>query len=121
MTTVDGSVGGVTEAAVADIWVALGLPVTSHDQDFFELGGESLTLVRFLARVQDRWGLELPVDTIFDSEFTVAAAAALIEREQLAAADEEEIAAALAELDGMSDEEVRALLGDDADRPGAGP
>lgn len=121
MTAVDGSAAGVTAAAVAGIWAELGLPVASHDDDFFELGGDSLTLVRFLARVQDTWGLELPVDTIFDTAFTAVVAAGLIEREQLAVGDEEEIAAALAELEGMSDEEVQALLaGEDAAGPAAG-
>ena len=90
------------EAAVARIWTGLGLRPTSAEDEFFDLGGESLVLVGFLARVQDELGVELPVDELFEEDLTVAAAARAIERTRLAAA--------LAELDGMSDAEVAQLL-----------
>ncbi|GAA3457936.1 phosphopantetheine-binding protein [Dactylosporangium matsuzakiense] len=90
------------ETAVARIWTDLGLRPATVEDDFFDLGGESLVLVGFLARVQAEMGLELPVDELFDEDLTVAAAARAIERTRLAAA--------LAELDGMSDAEVAALL-----------
>ncbi|GAA3269224.1 hypothetical protein Dvina_06025 [Dactylosporangium vinaceum] len=90
------------ETAVARIWTDLGLRPATVEDDFFDLGGESLVLVGFLARVQAEMGLELPVDELFDEDLTVAAAARAIERTRLAAA--------MAELDGMSDAEVAALL-----------
>jgi acyl carrier protein len=90
------------EAAVARIWTELGLKPASAEDEFFDLGGESLVLVGFLARVQHEMGLELPVDELFEEDLTVAAAARAIDRARLAAA--------LAELDGMSDAEVADLL-----------
>ncbi|MEU7870107.1 phosphopantetheine-binding protein [Dactylosporangium sp. NPDC049140] len=90
------------EAAVARIWTGLGLRPTSAGDDFFDLGGESLTLVGFLARVQHEMGLELPVDELFEEDLTVAFAARVIDKARMAAA--------LAELDGMSDAEVAQLL-----------
>ncbi|MER7275111.1 phosphopantetheine-binding protein [Dactylosporangium sp. NPDC000244] len=86
------------ETTVARIWTELGLKPTSAEDDFFDLGGESLVLVGFLARVQAEMGLELAVDELFEEDLTVAAAARAITR------------AALAELDGLSDAEVAELL-----------
>src|SRR5690242_15038494 len=93
-----------TETAVLRIWTELGLHPTSVDDDFFALGGQSLTLVRFLARVQRDFGVELPVDELFDSDVTAAAAARLITRVQLDAADDADLTEALAQLEGLSDE-----------------
>ncbi|WP_433083543.1 phosphopantetheine-binding protein [Dactylosporangium sp. CA-052675] len=86
------------ETAVARIWTELGLRPTSAEDDFFDLGGESLVLVGFLARVQHEMGLELPVDELFEEDLTVAAAARAITR------------AALADLGELSDAEVAELL-----------
>jgi len=99
-----------TEALVARIWTELGLAPTSVRDEFFALGGQSLTLVRFLARVQDELGLELPVDALFETDLTVAAVAQAVTTAQLEAVDADELALALAELDGMSEADVAALL-----------
>lgn len=88
-----------TEQAVRRIWTALGLHPASAEDDFFELGGQSLALVGFMARVQQELGVELPVDTLFDEDLTVAAAARAIDQALLAAADPDELAAAMASLE----------------------
>lgn len=69
-----------TEAVVLQWWAEL-LPTTptSVDDDFFDLGGESLHLVRFLQRVYDSYGLELLVTELFAEPFTAARTAALID------------------------------------------
>ncbi|MBO3748355.1 hypothetical protein J5X84_19955 [Streptosporangiaceae bacterium NEAU-GS5] len=99
-----------TEIAVLRMWTELGLHADSADDDFFEAGGQSLTLVRFLARVQEAYGVELPVDRLFDADLTVAAAARLITEAQLAMTDDDELAAVLATVEGLSDDELAALL-----------
>jgi acyl carrier protein len=101
---------GPAEAAVLGMWTELGLHPDSADDDFFDLGGHSLTLVRFLARVQDAYGVELPVDRLFDADLTAAAAARLIAEAQLNTADDEELAAVLDAVEGLSDDELAALL-----------
>lgn len=53
-------------------------PSSPYD-DFFDLGGESLHLVRFLQRVYDAYGFELPVTELFAEPFTAARTAALID------------------------------------------
>lgn len=100
------------EAAVIQIWTEFGLRPTAATDDFFALGGQSLQLVRFLAVVQERFGVELPIDALFESDLTVAVAAAAIRRGQLEAVDETQLAAALAELSTLTDQEVAALLAD---------
>ena len=100
----------VTEAAVARIWAELGLRPTSVDDDFFALGGQSLTLVAFLARVEETMGLTLPVDALFETDLTVAAAARVVTQAQLDSLDPDQLAEVLAELDGLSEAELAELL-----------
>ncbi|MEJ3745202.1 phosphopantetheine-binding protein [Actinomycetes bacterium KLBMP 9797] len=102
---------GTTEAQVAAIWGELLHRVPGAvDDDFFALGGQSLTFVQFLARVQQIYGVDLPIDPLFESGVTVSAVAREIEQRQLAALDEDRLGDLLEELDGLSDEQVRELL-----------
>ncbi|GLX93221.1 hypothetical protein GT755_03520 [Herbidospora sp. NEAU-GS84] len=104
-----------TESAVAEIWTELlGQAPPSVDDDFFELGGQSLTMVQFLARVEEQFGVELPIDVLFASGFTVAEASKAIDQGRIAAVDDDELAALLKQLDGMSDDEINELLADNA-------
>lgn len=98
------------EAEVMRIWAEIGLRPASLDDDFFAIGGQSLTLVRFLARVQETFGVELPVDRLFDTDLTVAVAARLITQVQLDGAADDDLAAVLAEVEGLSEDELAALL-----------
>ena len=101
-------------AEVIDLWTEIGLRPASPDDDFFVLGGQSLTLVRFLALVHERYGVELPIDALFASDLTARVAADAIVNAQLDAADDSELAAALAELDGLDDDQITALLAGEA-------
>ncbi|AUX21192.1 uncharacterized protein SOCEGT47_016710 [Sorangium cellulosum] len=62
----EGSQGEV-ESRLAGIWRELfGEGELRHDTDFFELGGNSLTAVRLLARVEDSFGVDvLAPDDVF--------------------------------------------------------
>lgn len=95
---------------VAGIWSELlDFAPASADDDFYDLGGHSLLLVRFAARVRDEFGVELPIDVLFTDSFTIAEIAGSIRTAQLGQTDDE-LTALLAELDGLSDADVRALL-----------
>ncbi|WP_180290611.1 acyl carrier protein [Streptomyces sp. TLI_171] len=97
--------------SVARIWTdSVGAPPPTPDTDFFDAGGTSLALVHFLAGIHDAFGVELPLDRLFTDGFTVTGAAATVERLLLEHADEAELDALTAELDQLSDEEIRALL-----------
>jgi acyl carrier protein len=57
-----------TEAVVASVWAAvLGLPRVGPHDDFFSLGGHSLAAAQIAARLQDAFGVELPVAAVFES------------------------------------------------------
>lgn len=104
-----------TEVAVARLWTdVLQVAPVSVQDSFFALGGQSLQVVRFMARVREVFGVELPVALLFTPEFTVAGCAADIDALGAAAVPDEEIDALLAEIEAMSDDEVAALLADEA-------
>ena len=71
---------GSLEAQLADLWQALlgGRPI-GVDDDFFELGGDSLTAARMIQQVGDLTGCALPLTTLYESP-TVGELARLLRR-----------------------------------------
>jgi len=71
------------ERALAAIWQALlGVDDAGMEDDFFALGGHSLLVIRLLARVEDRFGIRIPVREFFDAP-TLAALAEKIDDQRL--------------------------------------
>ena len=65
---VDAGPVGAVEEAVAAIWrELLGTQAIGRDDDFFALGGHSLVAVRLFARIHRRFGVELPLATLFEA------------------------------------------------------
>jgi non-ribosomal peptide synthetase component F len=97
------------EATLAQIWGDLldtQAPVGVHD-NLFALGGHSLTATRFVARLGDTYGVELPVHQVFASP-TIAELA-----EVIAAYPDFRVTKSSsrhAELDALSDDDLDALL-----------
>lgn len=57
-----------TTAAVLDIVrQVLGDPRVGPNDDLFDAGFDSLTVVRTAARVRERFGVDLPLGTYFDA------------------------------------------------------
>lgn len=54
------------ERAVAGVWRELLNTVPGADDDFFELGGDSLLATWAVSRLHDKLGLRVPIDAIFD-------------------------------------------------------
>ncbi|WP_321861699.1 non-ribosomal peptide synthetase [Burkholderia cenocepacia] len=72
--------GSPTEAALRALWEdTLGHPVDSLHADFFTLGGDSLLAVKLVAQIERRFGVALPLATLF-SHAGVAALAAAVDR-----------------------------------------
>ncbi|HVS00394.1 MAG TPA: amino acid adenylation domain-containing protein [Thermoanaerobaculia bacterium] len=100
------------EEAVAEIWrEVLAVERVGVRDRFWDLGGHSLLASKVLARIHDAFGVELPIQALFEhpviEELTTAIGQAL-----LAGADD--AAHMLAELDGLTDEELETLLANPA-------
>lgn len=103
--------GTETERRLASIWrELLQKPAVSPSDNFFDLGGHSLLAVLLLMRIKEEFGVELTVDDVYSGTLTLSELAATIEAKQLGDISPEEYQALLAEIEGLSDEEVRALL-----------
>ncbi|HYG65086.1 MAG TPA: amino acid adenylation domain-containing protein, partial [Thermoanaerobaculia bacterium] len=101
------------EEALAEIWrEVLGIERVGVRDRFWDLGGHSLLASKVLARVQDTFGVDLPIQILFEhpviEDLTGAIGHALL------ADSGEDAAHVLAELDGLSEEELELLLANPA-------
>jgi acyl carrier protein len=93
-----------TEQEIAAIWsevLLLEIARIGIDDNFFELGGHSLRAVQVLNRMQERFGVELSIEALFDKQ-TIAELAAMVEEQQVAQAGESELSRILAEVEGAA-------------------
>lgn len=68
-----------TEIAMAGLWrEILKIDTVGRHDDFFDLGGHSLAGLRLFTRLQDQFGIDLPLATLFQSS-TVAALSARVD------------------------------------------
>ena len=94
----------------------LHIPRMGIHDDFFELGGHSLLGTQVISRIRTTFGVDLRLRDLFDTP-TVAGLAARLVDLRAGQVDEQELEALLAEVEGLSDDAVRALL----DEPGEDP
>jgi FkbH-like protein len=107
------------EKQVAEMWSdALGVPAIGIHDDFFDLGGHSLLAVQLLARARQAFQVELSLSVVYGGRFTIAEMAKAVEVAQIEQAAGSEYEELVRELEGLSEEEVRALL---AEEQQAGP
>lgn len=86
------------EARIAGIWLAvLGVDRVGRHDDFFHLGGNSLLAARAHARLNEDFGIEVPLRQLFD--FPTVAGLGAVVRQVIER-----------EVDGLSDDQVTELL-----------
>ena len=103
------------ERDLVALWAELlNLETVGIHENFFELGGHSLLAVQLLSRVRQIYAVDLSLEVVYSGEFTVAELAKAVELKEIeqAGGDYGEL---IAELDGLSDAEVRALLAEEQD------
>jgi acyl carrier protein len=97
-------------AVVAGVWrELLGVPEVGPDDDFFELGGHSLLATMILARISELLDVRLPPASLFEAP-TVRGLAELARSSRDRPEADDETAQILAEVRGMSEEQLRAEL-----------
>ncbi|MFK0257741.1 phosphopantetheine-binding protein [Streptomyces sp. NPDC090445] len=70
----------IIEKEIAELWAeSLGLDSVGADEDFFNLGGSSITAIRLLPVIADRFGVEPSIGVVFDNPTPRGMAAALTE------------------------------------------
>jgi amino acid adenylation domain-containing protein len=98
------------EEQITAIWEELlqrsGISVFDN---FFELGGHSLLATQATARLRALFAIDLPLPALFQAP-TIAELGQVIQSMSVPAESEVELEALLAELDQLSDEEVRMQL-----------
>lgn len=101
-----------TEKRLAELWSGL-LPGAElrAESNFFEAGGHSLLAVLLLARISESFGVELGIDEAYSIDMTLERMARRIDEAlSFAGLSQEEYLRLAAEVEQMSDEEVRAAL-----------
>jgi acyl carrier protein len=100
------------EYALAKIWAEiLSQQQVGINDDFFALGGDSLSASRAVSKMAQTFGVELPLKTFFDAP-TVAESATAIMQNQNRRQPHKEIEQIIGELEAMSKEDIKRELAD---------
>jgi acyl transferase domain-containing protein len=108
------------ERELGAIWEELlGVAGIGIDDNFFDLGGDSLVAVRLTARIRDRLGVELDLRALFDDP-TITRLAALV-HDRRDGAGGAELMSLIDLVEDLSDEQAEAMLARWGDQPARGP
>jgi acyl carrier protein len=99
----------VEEVLVGMVAELLQLQQVGVNDDFFELGGDSLRAVQLLTHIQGAFQVELSLRSLFGAP-TVAGLARQLAQARGGEAVVEEIAATLQQVEQLSEEEVQRML-----------
>ncbi len=100
----------VTERIVASMWTELiRVPTPGARENFFDLGGHSLAAARLAARLQETFGVDVPLRTVFERP-TIADLAAFIDR----AGESKTVQGAVAAIPRVDRKRYRAAAGVEA-------
>jgi non-ribosomal peptide synthetase component F len=98
------------EERLAGIWSeVLKVKTVSAYDNFFELGGHSLLAAQVISRARNTFATELTLRRLFETP-TIAGLAEAIYQMQTAATEDDELAAMLADLSQLSEEEVQQRI-----------
>ena len=98
------------EEVLARIWrEVLGVERVGIHDNFFELGGDSVQITQIISRVRDTLRVELPLETLFQTQ-TVGTLATAILEDSSERLEIERIAELLIRVAQLSEEEVETMF-----------
>jgi amino acid adenylation domain-containing protein len=98
------------ERELVRVWAdVLALDMVGIGDNFFDLGGDSLSASRIIARVFERFQLDIPMTQLFNAP-TIADMATVITAHQDKTLSEQALAALLNELESLSEVEAARIL-----------
>ncbi|MBW4617801.1 MAG: amino acid adenylation domain-containing protein [Cyanosarcina radialis HA8281-LM2] len=98
------------EQKIAGIWSeVLSLDRVGIDDNFFDLGGHSLSATQIVSRLRQAFQIQLPLRYLFDFP-TVADLGAIVAQKLAEQTDSEVLAQMLAELEELPEEEIKEVL-----------
>ncbi len=101
------------EMRIGQVWrELLGLEEVGIHDNFFELGGDSLLAIRLLSKIDEAFGVEFSLRAVFAAPTVAELGVAIVQR-QAEQTDESSLAAAIAEIQQLSPEELMALLAEE--------
>ncbi|MDO5611879.1 MAG: beta-ketoacyl synthase N-terminal-like domain-containing protein [Paracoccus sp. (in: a-proteobacteria)] len=103
--------GPVEESVAAILQELLGIDRIGVMDGFYELGGHSLLAIRAIARLRETFPVQIEMRELLLDNPTAASIAALI---QTKLAGDGDLAALLTEVQGLSDDDLRAALAEGA-------
>jgi SAM-dependent methyltransferase/acyl carrier protein len=99
------------EEVLAAVWSeVLGLEGIGIHDNFFDLGGHSLTAVQVLSRLNEVFSLNIPLQSLFETPTLAGLAESVAAAGREAQIDVVQIAQVLLQLNQLSDEEVKKML-----------
>jgi acyl carrier protein len=100
----------VLQEVLLSVWTGiLGIDKIGIEDDFFELGGDSVLATQIISRLRDMFRMDLPLIVLFDSPTIEKLAQFMIENETRPGLAEK-TAALLKRIEGMTEEEVTRTL-----------
>ena len=98
------------EETLTALWAeVLGRPQIGIHDNFFDLGGHSLIATQLVTRMQKALGGDIGLRMMFEAP-TVAQFAELLLSNRMKNVDEEALAAMLQQLEGLSEDDIQAML-----------
>ncbi|MCG8672139.1 MAG: amino acid adenylation domain-containing protein, partial [Pseudomonadales bacterium] len=98
-----------TEEQLVEIWQeVLNREQIGIKDNFFDIGGHSLLATQVVSRIREQFNVELALSVLFEDPTVEGVALHLLEAE-LGGADDEDLAAMLAEIEGLSDDDLKDL------------
>jgi len=95
---------------LGEIWAEiLDLDMVGIQDNFVELGGDSLQATRIISRVITTFRVEIPLRSLFNTS-TIAQMGLMIAQQQAQEASPEDVGRILVELEALSDEQAQEIL-----------